>query len=286
MDERTLLAAITQSGWKGAWDDQIKGLLSKLNFLEKTGRYSKLLANLIGANDKNNFAALVLEATIAYQFESAGIPLQYEIKQATDDESSIDFCWRIASAKVVYIEVRLLQQDKVTADSIEAQLNAQNAYAVSKDGDDERQDIVRVQKVILEKVQKKDGTPTKFLTMHQDAINIVAVDISSIILGMFDFDDCKLVSFGDPAVSDVNRRQVFGLFQDPRPEYPAHIQSQAQLFTHIRKTLHGILFLFRNPKTELFNYSIERFLAWNPSLIKEGIPREKYARNWTRLCRF
>lgn len=268
------MTSITNSGWTGAWEDQIKGLLSKLDFLEKTGRYSKLLANLIGANDKNNFAASALEATIAYQFESAGIPLRYEIKQVADNEGSIDFCWKIASGKTVYIEVRLLQQDKATADSIAEQLNAQNAYTVLKDGDDEKRDIVRVQQVILEKVQKKDGTPTKFLTMRQDAINLVAVDISSIILGMFDFDDCKLAASGDPAVSDVNRRQVFGLFQDPKPEYPPHIQSLAQSFAHIRKTLHGVLFLFRKPKTELFNYSIKRFLAWNPNLIKEETARE------------
>jgi hypothetical protein len=126
----------------------------------------------------------------------------------------------------------------------------------------------------LEKVQKKDRTPTKFLTMHQDAINLVAVDISSIILGMFDFDDCKLVTLGDPSVSEVNRRGVFGLFEEPKPEYPACIQSFAQSFAHIRKTLHGVLFLFRKPKTELFNYSIERFLGWNPSLIKEETARE------------
>lgn len=274
MDEKTLETAITNSGWKGAWDDQIKGLLSKLDLLEKTGRYNKLLANLIGTNDKNNFTASVLEATIAYQFESAGLPLQYETKQVANDESSIDFCWRTPSGKAVFIEVRLLQQDKATADSIAAQLNAQNRYALLKSGENEQQDVVRVQQVILEKVQKKDGTPTKFLTMQQDAINLVAVDISSIILGMFDFDDCKLVTLGDPSVSAINRRGIFGLFQEHSSEYPARIQSLAQSFAHIRKTLHGVLFLFRKPKTELFNYSLERFLGWNPGLIKEETARE------------
>ncbi len=274
MDEKTLLAAITKCGWKGAWEDQVKGLLSKLGLLERTGRYSKLLANLKGANDKNNFTALVLEATIAFQFESAGIELQYEIKQDAEDESSIDFCWKSRSGKTVYIEVRLLQQDKATADSISSQLDARNVYAISKDGDDERQDVVRVQQVILEKVQKKDGSPTKFLTSHQDAVNLVAVEISQIILGTFDVDDCKLVTLGDPSVSPVNRRQVFGLFQETEPGYPDFVQSLAQSFNHLKKTLHGVLFLFRLPKTELFNFSVQRFLAWNPSLTKEETARE------------
>ncbi len=274
MDEKTLLAAITKCGWKGAWDEQLKGLLTKLDLLENKGRYNKLLANLKGANDKSNFTASVLEATIGFQFESTGIELQYEIRQDADDESSIDFCWKTASGKTVYIEVRLLQQDKATADSIASQLEAANRYAISKNGGDEAQDIVRVQQVVLEKVQKKDGTPTKFLTAHQDAVNLVAVDISQIILGMFDPDDCKLTTLGDPSVQDVNRRGVFGLFQEPEPQYPARIQSLAQSYTHIRQTLHGVLFLFRQPKTELFNYSVKRFLGWNPKLINEDTAKE------------
>jgi hypothetical protein len=144
-------------------------------------------------------------------------------------------------------------------------------YAISKDGEDERQDIVRVQKVILEKVQKKDGSSTKFLATHQDAVNLVAVDISQIILGTFDVDDCF---GGDPSVPTVNRREVFGLFQETEPAYPEFIQSLTQSFNHIKRTLHGVLFLFRLPKTELFNFSVERFLAWNPSLIKEDTARE------------
>lgn len=274
MDEKTLLAAITKCGWKGAWDEQLKGLLTKLDLLENKGRYKKLLANLKGANNKSNFTASVLEATIGFQFESAGIELQYEIRQDAEGKSSIDFCWKTASGKTVYIEVRLLQQDKAAADSIANQLDAVNSYAISKDGEDEAQDIIRVQQVVLEKVQKKDGTPTKFLTAHQDAVNLVAVDVSQIILGMFDPDDCKLVTLGDPSVQDVNRRGIFGLFQEPDPEYPARIQSLAKSYGHIRQTLHGVLFLFRQPKTELFNYSVNRFLAWNPRLINEDTARD------------
>ena len=274
MDQKTLLEAITKCGWKGAWEEQVSGLLSKLNLLEKAGRYGKLLTNLKGANDKNNFTASVLEATIAFQFESVGIELQYEIRQDVEDESSIDFCWKTKSGKPVYIEVRLLQQDKATADSISSQLDTRDFYAISKDGDDERQDIVRVQKVVLEKVQKKDGSPTKFLTSHQDAVNLVAVDISQVILGTFDIDDCKLVTLGDPSVPAVNRRQVFGLFQETEAAYPEFIQCLAQSFNHIKNTLHGVLFLFRLPKTELFHFSVERFLSWNRALIDEDTARE------------
>lgn len=274
MDVSKLKTAIIRSGWNGTWEDQIEGLLSKLNFLEQTGRYGRLLANLLGANDRNNFEALVLEATIAYQFECAGLSLQYEVQQVADDKSSVDLCWRTATGTEVFIEVRLLQQDKATVDSISMQLDAHNTYAVLKSGEEESQEIIRLQQVILEKVQKRDGTPTKFLTMPPTAINLVAVDISSIILGAFDFDDCKLVTEGDPSVPEINRRGIFGLFQEAKLEYPSHIQSLAQLFVHVRNTLHGVLFLFRKPKTEHFDYSVERFLGWNSALVEEETARE------------
>jgi hypothetical protein len=90
---------------------------------------------------------------------------------------------------------------------------------------------------------------------------------------MFDSDDCKLVTLGDPSVQPVNARGIFGLFQEPMPEFPANIQSLAQSYRHIRQTLHGVLFLFRKPKTELFNYSVRRFLAWNPLLVNKDDAR-------------
>ncbi len=118
-----------------------------------------------------------------------------------------------------------------------------NVYAVSKDGEDEKQDIIRVQQAILEKVQKKDGTPTKFLTTHEDAINIVAVDISQIILGTFDPDDCRLVSWEiHQFTRPVNAASL--VYLAPLPAYPEYIQSLAKSYADIRRTLHGVLFLF------------------------------------------
>jgi hypothetical protein len=50
MNKQTLSAAITRSGWKGAWEGQIDGLLSKLEFLANKKRYSRLMANIETAN--------------------------------------------------------------------------------------------------------------------------------------------------------------------------------------------------------------------------------------------
>jgi hypothetical protein len=38
---------------------------------------------------------------------------------------------------------------------------------------------------------------------------------------------------------------------------PDHFKSLAESYSHIKKTFHGILFLFRRPKEELFNFSCE-----------------------------
>jgi len=268
-DKHALEATILRSGWPGVWEDQLDGLWLKIQLLASKGKYRRLLSNIEKANDRNNFVASALEATIAFQCESAGIQLEYEIKQNPSHKSSVDFRWNSASGQTVYIEVRLLQQDRGTTESIEGQLQAGNLWSVAKDGDAEQQDIIRAQQVILEKVQQRDGTPTKFLVRDQHTVNVVAIDISQIILGTFDQYDCLLVGRGDPAVPAICRREIFGLFQEAWPEYPSRFQILAKSYAHLKETLHGILFLFRLPKRESFNYSLEHFLVWNPTLIDE-----------------
>jgi hypothetical protein len=270
VDKQALEDAMTRSGWPQVWEDQLDGLWSKIEHLPSRRGFQRLLSNIRSSNDKSNFVASVLEVTFAYQFESAGIELDYEVKQDPSHPSSVDFRWKVSPKLTVYIETRLLQQDKATTDSIECQLHAANAWSVAQDGDDDQKDIIRVQQVIREKVQKEDGTPTKFFLRDQGTINIVAVDISQIILGMFDHDDCLLVGHGDPAVAPVCQRGVFGLFQELRPEYPDRIRALAESYSHIKETLHGLLFLFKRPKQERFNYSLEYFLVWNPSLMNKA----------------
>jgi hypothetical protein len=270
VDKQALEDAIIRSGWPDVWEDQLDGLWLKLQQLAPKRQYQRLLSNIMHANNKSNFVASVLETTLAFQFETVGIELDYEVKQHPSHASSVDFRWNTSSGFTVYIEARLLQQDKATTESIEGQLRAANVWSVVKDGDDEQQDIIRVQQVILEKVQKEDGTPKKFLLRDQGTINIVAIDISQVILGMFDRDDCLLVCKGDSAVPPRCRRGVFGLFQESRAEYPDRIRALAESYAYLRETLHGILFLFKRPKRESFNYSLEQLLIWNHSLMDKA----------------
>jgi len=269
MDKTTLMATIKNSGGAEQPDGDVDGLLEKLAYLEKTGRYGRLMANIASTNDKSNFLASVLEATFAFQFESAALPLEYEVKQDDDKSSSIDFLRRSEKGALIYFEARLLQQDDDTTKSIKDQLEKSSFYQVAMDGQDEHDAIIRLQSVIISKVQKRDGTPIKFLRLEPDIVNLVVVDVSDLILGMFDVADCLLATHGDPGVKVEHRRGIFGLFQDPLPEYPEQIRALAKTFDHIRSTLSGVLFLFRCRGSSVLDYRVEQYLMWNPILMDQ-----------------
>lgn len=269
MDRATLLAAIKNSGGAEQPDDEVGRLLEKLTHLDQTRKFGRLMNAVASANDKNNFLASVLEATFAFQFESARLPLEYEVRQDEDNNSSIDFLRKTAPGISVYFETRLLQQENATVLAIDAQLQQSPFYQIAMDGQDEHDAIVRLQGVILSKVQKRDGTPTKFLRVAPDIANIVVIDVSDLILGAIDLDDCLLATHGDPAVRDEHRRGIFGLFQEPLAEYPERIQAVAKTFEHMRRTLSGVLFLFRSRGAGVLDYQLEQYLMWNPRLIDQ-----------------
>jgi hypothetical protein len=268
LDRDGLHTLIKNCGGVEQSDDEVDPLLAKLNLLDQTGRYGPLLKQIAGANNKDNLRALVLEATFAYQFEAANIPLEYEIKQKADEESSIDFGMR-SMGTTVYFELRLLQEDKATRDYIAAELEKNGTFAVLKGGEDEQKAVFKVQSVILSKVQTKDGNPTKFFKVDPNTLNVVAICISDVLLGTADVWDCFLATYGDPEVPEVCRRQVLGLFQQVRDEYPAHIKEAAARFTHFRGTVHAVLFLFRAQDAGALDYSLEQVLVWNRALVAE-----------------
>src|SRR5258708_2195969 len=122
MDKEVLVEAIRSSGGKQWALDEADALWHRLDFMYKTGRYGQLLSSLAKANDKSNFLALVLEANFAYQFESQGLALTYEVQQDEQERSSIDFLREMSNGDSVYFELRLLQQTQSIKDSINAQL--------------------------------------------------------------------------------------------------------------------------------------------------------------------
>ena len=276
MKKNILLDAIQKSLGAEQPDNEIDSLLEKLEVLEKTGSYGRLLRNIAAANDKSNFLAGVFEATFAFQFESANLPLEHEVKQSEDDNSTIDFLRKMESGAQIYFEARLLQQDAGTEESIYDQIENSDFYAVSMNGEDEHDSIVRLQNVIVSKVQKSNGTPIKFFRRTEDGMNIVVINVSDLFLGVVDLYDCLLSTHGDPYVEEVYRRGIFGLFQDPHSSYPKHIQALAKSFHHIRTTLDGVLFLFRSKESGVLSYDLENCMVWNPMIVNESLVEEVY----------
>jgi len=250
--------------------NEIANLTKKLEYLDKTGRYSLLLKDFFKCNDINNFKSIVVEATFAYSFEVVNIPLYYEIAQSNDHNSSVDFLLKSQNGKKIFFEIRVNQQQKQRQDEIASQLKLKNMYSVSMNGTDEQKEIIRLQSNILSKVQDKNGNPIKFFTTEPGVFNIVAVEITEMILGVVDKNDCMLTSYGDLYVEERFQRTIFGLFQKPEQHYPDHIMEMSKHFSHFRKTVHGILFLVRHSISGPLDFDLRYHLIPNIVLVSES----------------
>lgn len=269
IDRPTLEGAIKASGGAQQPNDQVAALLAKLDLLEAKGQYSELLKTVRASNNKWNFLASLLEVTFAHQFEIAGVRLDYEVCQEPDQPGTIDFRMSASTGDVVFLELRLVQQDEKTTADIAQQLEAKQEYAVAMDGARERDAVVRLQGIILQKVQRKDGTPIKFVHAGAGVVNIVVVGVSDLLLGTVDAWDCVLAACGDAAVPSECRRGVVGLFQTPNAGDPPETQARVASFAHIRATIHGVLFLFRAPGAGVLDYRLEQVMVWNRNLVAE-----------------
>src|ERR1019366_5428243 len=84
------------------------------------------------------------------------------------------------------------------------------------------------------------------------------------MLGMMDIHDCMLACHGDSGVEEPDQRGVFGLFQPDMPHFPQSIHDIAKRYAHIRRTIHGILFLDR-VGVKILTYRLCHYLVWNPA---------------------
>lgn len=276
MDKQALIDAIRNCGGKQWALAEVNDLWPRIELLQNTGRYGALISQLATANDKSNFLALVLEANFAHQFESHGSQLAYEVKQDVGRPSSVDFLRQTPAGKRVYLEVRLLQQRKSITTMIDEQLQKYGIYQLLMGGDEEKREVERLQSTILSKVQDGNGQPIKFFSTDADVMNIVVVDVTATILGTIDAYDCLLATYGDPAVDEVYRRNIFGLFQDDKPEYPQRIHELAAKYMHIRGRIHGVLFLFRAPNSGIIAYKLQQYMVWNRALVAEPTAQQVY----------
>jgi hypothetical protein len=255
-----------------------ESLLTKINRLEATGRYQPLLVQLCSAREVGDFRGRVLEINFAEALVRRGIELTYGARQGMAGD--IDLLWRVVP-RDVFIEIKLLGQDRATRDLINQQLDDRGVSSVAVR--DDTRDIARLQLDIFQKASTRKFNPNP----QTHWINLVAIDVAELQLGTFDMADCLLAAGGNPLVTQhchpaCLRENVVGVFEAPgsrdlTPAQRAWVAGVHQLpagTPHPRTYLHGVIFLFRDPKERAaLSYEVRSEIVWNPALATTDAAR-------------
>lgn len=247
--------------------NDITNLSTKLERLEKTKRYSFLLAEVFKCNDVNNFKSLIIEVAFTYAFETVNRPLIYKTAQSNDHDSSFDFLRKTENGKKIYFKLRTNQQRSRIKEDIENQLKLENMYSFLSNGTGKHEEIIRLQSSILSKTQDKNGEPIKFVSTEPGVYNIIVAETSEITSGMADKNDCLLTTYGNPCMERYEQRKILGLFFKPETHYPDHVLTIAKHFSRFRKTIHAILFLVGHSNTGPLDIDLSYYLVPNTNLV-------------------
>lgn len=259
--------------------DYADSLLLKINNIENDGSYTALLKQLKSAKEQGEFRGLVFEINFADCFLSHGIQLQYGARQGMTGD--VDFCWLLSDQRV-YIEMKLLGQDKNTKESINKQLQAKGCH--SNVVLDDTYDVARIQRDIFVKSSIKKFKPTP----EKNWLNLVAVDISELQLGTVDMCDCVLAAAGNSIASSYFhnfclRPEVVGVFESigekvinaDQADWVKKYHPDLGSNPHPRTYIHGILFIFREPRERAaLSYVISGSIVWNNQLISDAVANE------------
>ena len=257
-------------------------ILPKINKLENSGKYEPILKQFRTAKNEGDLRGRLLEINFANLFLDKNINLlccEKQDKRAGD----VDFCWEIDNQKI-YMELKLLQQDQTTKESIKSQLDNTQTYAISRL--DNTNDILRIQYDLIQK-----ASLTKFSqTPQKNWINLIAIDVAELQLGGIDIYDCILATRGNTAFSGkesgqfYQRNEVVGIFEElqenqiniDQKNWINQIQKKLKGSPHPQSYIHGALFLFREPKeSAALAYDLTSLLVWNENLISHNTDIEK-----------
>ena len=266
-----LAQAMKSSGYdvEGS-DPRLVPVISKLELLADRGNFGRLLGDLFACNDRSNLHALLFEAVFAWHFEARGKHLLYEEIQQTSGATTIDFLYTLSEQMHIYLELRLLQQQEAITKLFEEQLRKTDYFGALLNGPDEQREVVRLQRVLLEKVQDRNGDPVKFFSAEPPNYNVLVVDVNQPLLGMVDRYDCTLACYGDEAVPPPCRRDIFGLFQIPAPDAPPGLLNISNRFERLRKTIHGVLFMRRPRGSNSIDFELQCYFVPNRHLLTEN----------------
>lgn len=235
-------------------------------------QYATLLKQFRTAKEEGDFRGRALEINFADCFVQQGIVLDQAVKQGT--KGDIDFCWKLGE-HALYLEMKLLGQDREMRDRINAQLEEKSTFGVMLKCD--TKDIARLQTDLIYKSSTRKFNPTP----DAKAVNLVCVDVSELQLGMADPCDCFLAAGGNTVAARhcdpvCLRESVVGLFEtipndklnSSQKEWLTRVDKLLDGAPHPRTYIHGALFLFRRPKERAaLSYDLQAVIVWNPALV-------------------
>ena len=270
-----LQAIIQQAGGRSIAQDFSNELLVKVNNVANHQVPSGYLTQFSQSRNAGDFRGRVLEINIVNYFATQNVPLNYEVKQGAAS-GNIDLLWKTIEADV-YIEVKLLGQNQATTQKINEQLIEYGASVGHVE--DDTSDVMRLQYAIIDKATLK-----KFVYPPiQRAINLIAIDVSELQLGNVDAGDCVLATLGSAKAKsyfgDVcARHHVFGIFEmgheSNHDEWVERINVKLAGKPHPRDYIHGVIFLFREPKDlAALSYDLKSCIAWNTNLIPDHLAK-------------
>ena len=277
--QRDELTAIIRAAGGKCWAlEYADALLEKINRLEAAKGYESLIGQLRSAKESGDFRGRVLEVNFANLFVEKGIELQYGAKQGMSGD--VDFLWKQPSHHV-FIEMKLLGQDKQTKEEINRQLEAAGQFGICNS--DDTRDVARIQRDIFQKSSTKKLNPEPTSTW----INLIAVDVSELQLGTVDIGDCLLATVGNELTSKYChsaclRPNIVGVFESvsekslstDQADWVQRFHKLSDNEPHPRNYVHGALFLFRDPKeTAALSYQLSACVIWNQSLINDKLAR-------------
>lgn len=253
-------------------------LLVKLNRLEGTGRFQALFTQLRRAREPGDFRGRVLEINFADAFIRTGIELTYGARQGMPGD--IDLLWRVAP-RDVFMEIKLLGQDRATRDRVNQQLADHGVSTVALRND--TRDVARLQLDILQKASTRKFNPKP----QADWVNLVAIDVAELQLGTVDMTDCLLATGGNPLAAQYSdpsclRENVVGVFESlngraltpGEQQWVTGVHQLPSGAAHPQSYLHGVIFLFRHPKERAaLAYELRSEIAWNPALVTDEVAR-------------
>ena len=116
----------------------------------------------------------------------------------------------------------------------------------------------------MSKVQKKDGARIKFIDPEDMFANLVAVDVSDLIIECIDPWDCVLACYGDNGVEEnYLKRDVRGVFEYPLQDGFLESSKLGRRFLNIQSVLNGVVFLFRARNKSRISTKLRYFFAPN-----------------------